>query len=286
MVSHHGPVRGLLQKGREVNDALKRVFKPSNRSLIRELVTSDFKLRYQGSVLGYLWSLLRPLFLFSVLYVVFTHVIRLGDDIPHYPAYLLLGLVLWQFFTEATVAGMNAITGRGDLVRKVSIPKYTIVLSTTISAFVTFCLNMLVVFVFMAFGHVEIRPEILLAIPLIAELVILCLGVSFLLATLFVKFRDFSHIWDVVLQVLFYATPIIYAFHIVPAGLAKILSLNPLVQIFQDIRSVMITPATLTTKQVFDSQLGRILPVLSVLLVLALGAYYFRSRSKYFAEEL
>lgn len=269
-----------------MTNGLKRVLSPSNLSLMRELVASDFKLRYQGSVLGYLWSLLRPLFLFGVLYIVFTHVIRLGDDIPHYPAYLLLGLVLWQFFTESTLAGMNAITGRGDLVRKVSIPKYTIVLSTTISAFVTLCLNMIVVFVFMFFGNVEIRPEIILAIPLLIELVMLCLGIAFILATLFVRFRDISHIWDVILQVLFYATPIIYSFKIVPQRLAEILSLNPLAQIFQDIRSVMITPETLTTKQVFDSQLGRIGPMLFTLFVLVVGAYYFRSRSKYFAEEL
>ncbi len=267
-------------------NAIGRVLKPSNQSLIRELVSSDFKLRYQGSVLGYLWSLLRPLFLFGVLYVVFTHVIRLGNNVPHYPQYLLLGLVLWQFFVESTSAGMNAITGRGDLVRKVSIPKYTIVLSTTISAFVTFCLNMVVVFVFMAIGHVAIRPVILVALPLIAELVVLCLGIAFILSTLFVRFRDISHIWDVVLQVMFYATPLIYDFKIVPHHLAKILSLNPLAQIFQDIRSVMITPETLTTKLVFNSQLGRFLPVLAVTIVLIIGAYYFRKRSKYFAEEL
>lgn len=269
-----------------MKEAFRKVFASRNISLIRELVASDFKLRYQGSALGYLWSLLRPLFLFGVLYIVFTHVIRLGDDIPHYPAYLLLGLVLWQFFTESTQAGMNAITGRADLVRKVSIPKYTIVLSTTISAFVTFCLNMIVVFVFMFFGQVEIRPEIVFAIPLIAELVILCLGVAFILSTLFVRYRDIGHIWDVVLQVLFYATPIIYSFKIVPQRLAEILSLNPLAQIFQDIRSVMITPEALTTKQVFDSQLGRILPMVATIIVLAIGAYYFRKRSKYFAEEL
>lgn len=269
-----------------MNAGMKRVLSSTNRSLIRELVASDFKLRYQGSVLGYLWSLLRPLFLFGVLYVVFTHVIRLGDDIPHYPAYLLLGLVLWQFFTESTQAGMNAITGRADLVRKVNIPKYTIVISTTISALVTLCLNMIIVFVFMFFGGVELRPEIILAIPLLIELIVLCLGIAFILATLFVRFRDISHIWDVILQVLFYATPIIYSFKIVPQRLAEVLSLNPLAQIFQDIRSVMITPEALTTKQVFDSQLGRILPALSTILILAIGAYYFRRRSKYFAEEL
>src|SRR5882757_3878202 len=134
--------RRVLRRYRQMIPAIKRLLKPSNRSLIRELVSSDFKLRYQGSVLGYLWSLLRPLFLFGVLYIVFTHVIKLGSSIPHYPAYLLLGLVLWQFFVESTVAGMNAITGRGDLVRKVSIPKYTIVISTTLSALVTLCLNM------------------------------------------------------------------------------------------------------------------------------------------------
>jgi ABC-2 type transport system permease protein len=266
--------------------ALKRAFKPSNRSLIRELVASDFKLRYQGSVLGYVWSLLRPLFMFGVLYVVFTHIIRIGNDIPHYPAYLLLGLVLWQFFVESTVAGMNAITGRGDLVRKVSIPKYTIVISTTVSAFVTFALNMVVVLVFMVLGSVDIRPTILFAVPLIFELIIFSLGISFLLSTLYVKFRDFGHIWDVILQITFYATPIIYVFNIVPHQLAKWLSLNPLVQIFQDLRSVIITPQTLTTKQVFDSQFGRILPAIAVVLLLVLSGLYFRSRSKNFAEEL
>jgi ABC-2 type transport system permease protein len=270
-----------------VKNKLKSIFSASNRSLIRELVSSDFKLRYQGSILGYLWSLLRPLFMFGVLYVVFTHIIRLSHNVPHYPQYLLLGLVLWQFFVESTVAGMNAITGRGDLVRKVSIPKYTIVISTTISAFITLCLNLIVVAIFMIFGHVGIRPEILLAIPLLGELVLFGLGIGFFLSVLFVKFRDIGHIWDVVLQVLFYATPIIYDFKAnVPVHYRKLISINPLTQIFQDLRSVIITPGTLTTKQVFDSQLGRIIPALAVIAILVLGALYFRKNSKNFAEEL
>jgi len=265
---------------------IKLFFRPSNITLIRELVSSDFKLRYQGSVLGYVWSLLRPLLLFGVLYVVFTHVIKVGNNVPHYPAFLLLGLVLWTFFVEATVAGMNAITGRGDLVRKVSIPKYVIVISTTVSAFVNFCLNMIVVFIFMVAGHVEFRATILLALPLIAELVIFCLGISFLLATLFVKFRDIGHIWDVVLQVLFYATPLIYSLSIVPLRFAKIMSINPLAQIVEDIRSVMITPKALTTKQVFHSQWGRFGPALATVILLILASLYFRKTSKNFAEEL
>jgi ABC-2 type transport system permease protein len=267
-------------------EAAKRAFKASNRSLIRELVVSDFKLRYQGSVLGYLWSLLRPLFMFGVLYIVFTHVIRLGDAVPFYPAYLLLGIVLWQFFTESTVAGMNAITGRGDLIRKVNVPRYTIVISTTLSAFVNFSLNMVVVLVFMVLTGVEFRINALLAIPLIIELVVFCLALSFILAALFVKYRDFSHIWDVVLQVLFYATPIIYPLTLPPQKFAEIISLSPLTQIFQDIRSVMVTPETLTTTQVFDSPWARFLSMLSVLLLAIFAGWYFRRSARTFAEDL
>ncbi len=266
---------------------LRNLFRASNRSLIRELVSSDFKLRYQGSVLGYLWSLLRPLMLFGVLYIVFTRIIKIGDGVPYYPVYLLLGLVIWTFFVEATVSGMHAITGRGDLIRKVSIPKYTIVLSTTLSAFVNFMLNMIVVVIFMVLNKVPFNPETLIIMPLlIIELFILCIAIAFLLSTLFVKFRDFTHIWEVVLQILFYATPIIYPLTIVPERIAKIISISPLTQIIQDARAVLITPETLTTREVFSSQLGRVLPILCVIVLVILAAVYFSKRSKYFAEEL
>ena len=268
------------------NQRIKAVFSKRNRSLISELVRSDFKLRYQGSVLGYLWSLLRPLLLFGVLYVVFTKVIKAGVGIPHYPAYLLLGLVLWTFFVESTMSGLNAITGRGDMIRKVSIPKYTIVVSTTASSFVNLIFNMVVVVIFMIGGHVAFRPTLFLMPFLIGELVIFSMGVSFLLATLYVKYRDFAHIWEVSLQILFYATPIIYALDKVPLKLRKWASVNPLTQIFQDMRSIMITPQAVTTKQVFGSQLGRIIPFTIVILTMVLGAWYFRRSSKKFAEEL
>ncbi len=267
--------------------AVKRAFKPSNRSLIRELVSSDFKMRYQGSLLGYMWSLLRPLMLFLVLYVVFTKVVKLGDGVPHYPAYLLLGIVAWTFFIEATVSGMNAITGRGDLVRKVSIPKYTLVISTTLSAFVNFALNMVVVLFFMVISGVEVRWSALWAIPLIAELVVFAMGFAFLLAALYVKFRDISHIWDVILQILFYAVPIIYPLTMPPQRIREIISFNPATQILQDLRSVLITPETLTTKQVFQSQFtGRILPVVAVVALAVVAGFYFRRASRNFAEEL
>lgn len=267
-------------------DAIKRFLKPGNRSLIRELVTSDFKLRYQNSFLGYLWSLLRPMLFFGVLYVVFTKVIKVGKGVPYYPAYLLLGIVLWTFFIEATVAGMNAIVGRGDLIRKVSIPKYAIVVSTNLSALVNFSLNMIVVLGFMLLSGVPFRLTILAVPFFIAELMVFSLGVSFILATLFVKFRDFTHIWDVCLQVLFYAVPIIYPLTLPSEKFRKIISINPLAQIFQDIRWLMITPNTLTTKAVFHSEWGRIAPMLIVLFTIIFASWFFRRNSKNFAEEL
>lgn len=267
-------------------ESFKALIKPSNRSLIRELVASDFKLRYKNSILGYFWSLLKPLMLFGVLYVVFTKIVKVGTGVPYYPAYLLLGLVLWTFFVEATMSGMNSIMARGDMIRKVSVPKYTIVISTTMSAFVNFSLNMLVVFVFMIFSNVPFRATIFLAPFLIIELVIFSLAVASLLATLFVKFRDFSHIWEVALQILFYATPIIYPLTLPPERIAKLISISPLTQIFQDMRVLLITPQTLTTKAVFHDQIGRVIPILIVVAVSILGAWYFRRSSRNFAEEL
>jgi ABC-2 type transport system permease protein len=265
---------------------LKNILSTKNRTLLKEMVRSDFKLRYQGSVLGYLWSLLRPLMMFGILYVVFTHVIKVGNTIPFYAQWLLLGLVMWTFFVEATMSGLNAIVGRGDLIRKVNIPKYIIVVSTTTSAFINFLINMLIVFVFMYFGHVPLHWTILLTPLLIIELVMFAMACSFLLAALFVKFRDFSHIWEVALQLLFYGSPILYQLTFWPVRVQKIVSLNPLAQIFQDARALMITPVTVTTKEVYGSWWGRIIPFMMVVVLMVVASWYFRKTSQKFAEEL
>ena len=132
---------------------LSNIFSRRNRILLRELVITDFKLRYQGSVLGYLWSLLKPLMLFAIMYVVFVHFLRFGKNIEHFAVAMLLGIVMWTFFTEATGQGMQAIVSRGDLIRKINFPKYIIVVSGTISALINLTLNLVVVFVFIIFCY-------------------------------------------------------------------------------------------------------------------------------------
>ena len=255
--------------------------------LLKQLVKTDFKLRYQGSVLGYAWSLLRPLFLFVILYIVFGVFLKAKGNIPHYPVYLLLGIVLWNYFSEVTMGAVGAIVGRGDLLRKINFPKYVIILAGSFSAFINLLINFAVIGVFMFVGHVGISWRALIILPLVAELFVLAIGLAFFLSALYVRFRDVSYIWEVVLQGAFYATPILYPLSLVPAKAAKILLLNPMAQIIQDARHVLVTPASQTIADFWggDKWIWAI-PLGLTLIIVVLAATYFRSRSKYFAEEI
>src|SRR3989344_3597432 len=121
----------------------RRIFSKKNRALLSELVRTNFKLRYQGSVLGYAWSLLHPLLIFIILYVVFVRFLKIGQGVPHYPVYLLLGIVIWNFFRETTSHSLTAIVSRGDLIRKIRIPRWIIILSSSISALINLVLNLI-----------------------------------------------------------------------------------------------------------------------------------------------
>lgn len=268
------------------------MFCRKNRILLGELVKTDFKLRYQGSVLGYLWAVLRPLLMFAILYIVFSKILRFGDDIPHYPVYLLTGTVLWNFFTECTNQGIQAIVQRGDLLRKISFPKYIVVVSATATALINLAINICVVIVFALLNGVAPTWSWLLVPLSILELYALSLGIAFLLGAINVKYRDITSIWDVIVQALFYAVPIIYPITmVVSAGaygpfVARLLLLNPIAQVIQDVRHNLITSTTITTWNLINNPLICLLPILLVVIVLVLAAFFFRRRSKYFAEEV
>lgn len=257
--------------------------------LLRQLVITDFKIRYKGSVLGYLWTLLRPLALFAVLYVVFVNFLRIGSDIPHYAVYLLLGVVLWNYFVEVTNNGVSAIVGKGDLLRKLSFPRYVIVLSSSFSALINLSINLLVIGVFMLINRVEFTFNILWIIPLVFELFVFALSISFILSALFVRLRDVNYVWELVLQAGFYATPIIYPISMIVAQspiAAKILIINPMAQIIQDARHFLITAESPTINSIYDSNLARLMPILLVILIAIFGSMYFKKKSPSFAEEV
>lgn len=254
--------------------------------LLKQLVKIDFMLRYQNSVLGYLWSLLRPLALFAILYVVFAKFLKVGDSIPHFPIYLLVGIVLWNYFVEVTTGSVSAIVSKGDLMRKLNFPKYVIVLAGSFSALINLTLNSIVIAIFMTINHVDIRAAIVFLPILILELFIFALALAFFLSAAFVRYRDINYIWEVIVQGAFYATPILYPLSLIPNSAAKILMLNPIAQIIQDVRYVLITPQTQTIAQVYGSRTIRLVPFATALILVVVSAWYFRSRSKYFAEEV
>ncbi len=270
---------------------IPRIFNKRNRVLLKELTKTDFKLRYQGSVLGYLWALLRPLMMFAILYFVFSVLLPIGRDDPHYPIYLLIGTTMWSFFTECTSQGIQAIVARGDLLRKISFPKYIVVVSTTLTAVINMLINLIVIIIFALINGIMPSVSWLLAIPAIFELYCLSLGLSFLLGSINVKYRDITSIWDVLVQALFYATPIIYKLALIPEALrsvAKGLLLSPIAQCLQDIRYAFISPIgnVDTAWNYINHPIVSFIPVLIVIVVLIIGALVFRKKSKFFAEEV
>ncbi len=263
-----------------------RYITAKNRAILREMVVTDFKVRYQGSVLGYLWSLLKPLFLFAILYIVFTYIIPLGKDVPHYSVYLLTGIVLWNFFTESTMNGASSIVARGDLIRKVSIPRYLVVVASSLSALINLGLSLIVVVIFALLNGVMPSIEWLLLLPIVAELFIFSLGTSFLLSALYVKFRDITYIWEIFLQAGFYATPIIYPLvPRVPEMLHKWFFINPMAQIIQDARAAIVVTNQPTLWSAVHSW-AIVVPFVVIIAICIAGGIYFKARSKYFAEDI
>ena len=269
--------------------SIPRILNKRNRVLLKELTKTDFKLRYQGSVLGYLWALLRPLMMFAILYIVFAKLLKIGNDIPHYPVYLLCGTTMWSFFTECTSQGIQAIVNRGDLLRKISFPKYIVVVSATLTAVINMLINLGVIIIFALINGVTPSWSWLLVPLSLLELYALSLGIAMLLGAINVRYRDITSIWDVIIQALFYAVPIIYPISMVAQTsdlAAKVILMNPISQAIQDIRYNLITSETITTWNFMGSTWAKVLPIILVVVVLIFAALYFRKKSKFFAEDI
>lgn len=266
---------------------MKRFLTKENKALLIELVRTDFKLRYQGSFLGYMWSLLKPLMMFVILYIVFVFILKMDKGVPHFPIYLLLGIVLWNFFTEMTVQSLGSIVGRGDLIRKVKIPRWMVPISTSISALINLGLSMVVVIIFMIVNGVSVSMTSPMIVVDIVLLYVLALGCSLFLAAAYVKFRDLSYIWEVVLQAGFYATPIIYSLSLVPNNtLREILLLNPIAFVIQDARYNVISHEITTAWSVSNNHFIVIIPLCMIIMSAIGGVLYFKRESKSFAENI
>lgn len=264
------------------------LFSKKNRVLLNELVRTAFKLRYQGSVVGYLWSILKPMFLFAIMYVVFVRFLKFGAGVPHFAIGMLLGTVLWTFFQETTTQGMFAIVDRGDLLRKIAFPKQIIMLSTTLNALINLGINLVIVLIFAIFNGVNFSWTLILMIPLVFELFLFSYGVALILTTVFVKFRDIGPVWEIFSQALFYGTPIIYPISLViqmSPKIANFLMINPLAQIISDARNVMTWAGTPTIWSMTNIWFGMIPIIISVVIYL-IGNWMFNKNAPRFAEVL
>ncbi|HEX3909334.1 MAG TPA: ABC transporter permease [Solirubrobacteraceae bacterium] len=267
--------------------------------LTYNIASNEFKLRFFGSMLGYLWQLIRPLLFFAVLYLFFTQVADVsagqGPSGRYYGTQLLGSIVLFTFFQESTAGAVRSVVDRENLVRKIRFPRLVIPLAVVLLASFNLGLNLIVVLIFALIEGVHPMLSWLELPLIVAMLVLLSTGIAMLLSALFVKFRDVQPIWEVVQQVVFYASPVIIPITAVVSfidkhGLSRvwlhIYMLNPLAVVFQQFRHAMVTHDTPSAGQVLGSweALGGSLAIVAI--IFALGFWVFNRSAPLIAEDL
>jgi len=251
------------------------------------LAITDFKLRFFGSVLGYLWQLMRPLLLFSVLYVVFTEFVRLGNGVAHYPVVLLTSIVLFTFFVEATAGAVTSVLDRENLVRKIEFPRLVIPLTVVVNAYLNLALNFLAVLVFMLASGVEPRLSWIQLPFLIAILGVFATGIAMLLSALYVRFRDVKPIWEVLSQMIFYASPVLYPIETIPnEKVQHLLMCNPLAAILEQVRHAVIDPGAPSAAEAIGGAERLLIPGGLIVGLFVLGLWVFNREAPRIAEEL
>jgi ABC-2 type transport system permease protein len=249
--------------------------------ILRVLARTDFKIKYAGSLLGYVWSVIKPLVYFLVLWMVFDKVFRAG--VNRYPLFLIIGIVLWTFVADGVASTLPSIVNRGSILRRMSFPPLVIPLAATLTAAMTFAVNLVVVVVFIAGYQVMPSPRWLLLLPLLVELYLFMLALALITSTLYVRFRDVAHLWEVLATLLFFTAPIMYPVTILPSWILPVIALNPFVQILQDVRRVILV-GDANAIQLIGHHGNHVVP-LAVLTGLLLAAFrLYRRHSPHFAE--
>jgi ABC-2 type transport system permease protein len=256
------------------------------RELLYLISVTEFKKTYFGTVLGYVWSVLRPLLLFGILLFVFTKIFRLGSTVPHYPVLLLFNVVLFGFFSEATGASVMSVVSQEGVVRKTQFPRLVIPLSVVVVSLFNLGINLIVVVVFvLAFGVSPHWTWLLFPLVIFA-LFVFATTVSMLLSSLYVRFRDTAIIWAVVSTALFYATPVLYPIEKVPSSYRDLILLNPLSPLFEQARKWVIDPSAPGAVAAAGGWTHLLAPIAIFVVICALGVWYFNRAAPRIAEEL
>jgi ABC-type polysaccharide/polyol phosphate transport system ATPase subunit/ABC-type polysaccharide/polyol phosphate export permease len=253
--------------------------------LTRLLAKSEFRLKYEGTVLNYAWALARPAVLFGVLLLVFGHLGRFNHRVEHYPAYLLLATVVWTFYSQAASACVGSLRRRGTLLRKLPFPRLAVPLSTILTAAFDLAMNLAVAMVFVLATGVSPRLSWLEFPLLLAIVAAFATGIGCLVSVLYVRYRDLDQLWTITSQVLFYLTPVFYVATRVPESLqTPLLLLNPLASVFTEFRHALIDPAAPSAAQLVGGYPMLMIPLGIAFGMLALGLWVFARKSPRAAE--
>jgi ABC-2 type transport system permease protein len=254
--------------------------------LLYLIAAIDFKKHYFGTALGYLWSIARPLLLFGVLLAVFTQIFRVGSEVPHYPVLLLLNIVLFSFFQEATGVAVTSIAAQEGVVRKTQFPRLVIPLAVVLTSLFNLGLNLVVVLVFVLASGVTPMWTWLLTPLVLVALIVITTAVSMLVSSLYPRFRDLAIIWTVLSTVLFYGSPVLYPLEKVPGTLRDIVMLNPLASLLELARKWIIDPEA-PGPVALAGGWWRLLPALAIFVVTCvLAVWVFNREAPRIAEEL
>jgi ABC-2 type transport system permease protein len=249
----------------------------------------EFKTKYAGAALGYVWSLVKPLAYFGVLWLVFAYLLRTANQTHDFTLFLLIGILLYTFFVDTVSTMLPSIVQRGSILRRLAFPPILVPLSASIGICITFVANISAIVVFIALGRVAPRVEWLLVLPLLVELYVFCVGLGLLVAALYVRFRDVGQMWELASQLLFFASAIFYPIGILPPWAQRIAFLNPFVQIMQDARHAVLGssgPYDVTAATVYAGHGGRIIPIAIVAVMVVVAFAFFRREGRYFAERV
>jgi ABC-2 type transport system permease protein len=255
-------------------------------NLVFTLAVTDFKLKYYGSVLGYVWTLARPFLFFGVIYFVFTEIVGLDKNVPNYGVYILFALVLFQFFGEVTGNCLGSLVARESMLRKMRFPRLVIPLAVVLTALFNLGMTLIAVFIFALASGVEPTWGWLELPVIILLLTIFSTGCGLVLSALFVRYRDVQPIWDVTSQILFYASPILYVATMVPESYQRAYLANPISALLTQMRHAVVDP---TARPVWDAIGGAerlLVPGGIVVAVFVLGLWVFTREAPRIAENL
>jgi ABC-2 type transport system permease protein len=254
------------------------------------LARTDFKLRYFGSLLGYFWSLMRPLLFFGVLYVVFTQIFNIGRGVPHYGVYLLTSIVLWTYLAEVTGGCVSCLVQREAMLRKVRFPRMVIPLSVSLTALFNLGMNLIAVVVFALASGIHPSLRWLEAFPIVFGFMLLGTGIGMLLSAFYVSYRDLAPIWEVTIQAWFYLSPVMYVasqYDRLAHGVERYAMINPPTTLLTQMGHAFIDPAAFPAAGTAARGFAPVLAAVAIIVGLfALGWRCFTTQAPHVAENL